>query len=101
MATRLPPLEYRMSRRGCGGQAIQDDGLRTRVARDELSWVCRQYSKMKQAKRSTMWEHFDRKNVEVICKLCNVGFKYSSYYTTEEANTHKHRVIMEDNKLRS
>ncbi|ROJ25272.1 hypothetical protein DPX16_20085 [Anabarilius grahami] len=37
---------------------------------------------MKRAKRSTVWDHFDRKGEEVTCKICHTVLKYSSSTST-------------------
>lgn len=37
---------------------------------------------MKRAKRSTVWDHFNRKGDEVTCKLCGAVLKYSSSTST-------------------
>ncbi len=42
----------------------------------------RRASKMKRAKSSTVWDHFERKADEVTCKICNAVFKYSSSTST-------------------
>lgn len=72
--------------------------VRPHVPSDVFCWA----SKMKRAKRSTVWDHFDRKADEVTCKICYAILKKTPAVQvwcniTCEANIHKH-CAMKDNK---